>query len=358
MTGLVRRFFRLFSGRESFTKSKGHERLSLKRGINMISLLDRLYASQSNKRLFFGQGWGDLPLLKDRLAAGFRIPRAQDLTVVWGPERMEKGARIRQGSFVSPFDAPGFPCESRTGHVELVLPQAATAETPVCLHFAATGDEGFARRRIVLALPLVKHGIGSLILENPFYGKRRPRDQHGKMLNRFVDLYLMGGATVQEGRSLMQWLRREGYGRLGVCGISMGGHMAAQVGALYGDSAAIVACITPHSAGAVFTQGILRHYIAWDVLERELAGSGRALDLMRRFLDLTDIRHYPVPVNPRACMLVAAAKDAYIPPESAMIVHRHWPGSGMRWLEGGHVGAFVFHRKAFLEAIVNAFNQL
>ena len=62
---------------------------------NMTSLLDRLYAGQSNKRLFFRQGWGDLPLLKDRLAAGFRVPPTQDLTIVWGHERMEKGAHIR-----------------------------------------------------------------------------------------------------------------------------------------------------------------------------------------------------------------------------------------------------------------------
>jgi pimeloyl-ACP methyl ester carboxylesterase len=324
----------------------------------MTSLLDRLYAGQSNKRLFFKQGWGDLPLLKNLLAAGFRIPPAQDLTIVWGHERREKGARIRQGSYMSPFDAPGFPLESRTGYIELVLPQAPTVETPVCLHFAATGDEGFARRRIVLALPLARHGIGSLILENPFYGKRRPPGQHGKMLNRLVDLYLMGAATVQEGRSLMQWLRGEGYGRLGVCGISMGGHMAAQVGTLSPEPAAIVACITPHSASAVFTEGILKDYLAWDVLDRELDGSGRAFDLMRDFLNLTDIRHYPTPVTPRACFLVAAAKDAYIPPESAMILHRHWPGSNMRWLKGGHVGAFVFHRRDFLEAIVKAFEQL
>ncbi|MBA4397300.1 MAG: hypothetical protein C0394_07955 [Syntrophus sp. (in: bacteria)] len=324
----------------------------------MTSILDRLYARQSNKRLFFRQGWGDIPLLKDLLASGFRIPSVQDLTILWGHERMEKGARIRQGSYVSPFDAHGFPKESRTGHVELVLPHGATSKTPICLHFAATGDEGFARRRIVLALPLVKQGIGSLILENPFYGKRRPPGQHGKMLNRFADLYLMGAATVQEGRALIQWLRGEGYGRLGVCGISMGGHMAAQVGALSSDPTAIVACITPHSAGAVFTQGILKKYLAWDVLERELDGSDSAFDFMSNFLNLTDIRHYPAPVRPRACFLVAAAKDAYIPPESAMTLHRHWRGSNMRWLDSGHVGAFLFHRRAFLEAIVKAFAQL
>jgi pimeloyl-ACP methyl ester carboxylesterase len=138
----------------------------------------------------------------------------------------------------------------------------------------------------------------------------------------------------------------------------MGGHMAAQVGALSAEPAAIVACITPHSAGAVFTEGVLKKYLAWDVLERELDGSGSAFDLMRDFLDLTDIRHYPIPANPRACFLVAAAKDAYIPPESAMILHRCWPGSTMRWLKGGHVGAFLFHRGAFVEAIVKAFGKL
>jgi esterase/lipase len=178
------------------------------------------------------------------------------------------------------------------------------------------------------------------------------------MLNRFADLNLMGAATLQEGRSLLQWLHRQGYGRLGVCGISMGGQMAAQVGALYEYPAAIAACITPHSAVAVFTEGILKNYLAWDVLDRELDGSGRAFDLMRDFLNLTDIRHYPVPVNPRACFLVAAAKDAYIPPESAMIVHRHWPGSTMEWLGSGHVGAFLFHHRKFLDAVIKAFGQL
>ena len=321
-------------------------------------MLDRLYAGQSNKRLFFRQGWGDLPLLKNLLAAGFCIPSVQDVTIVWGQEGREKGARIRQGTYVSPFEAPGFPQESRMGYLELVLPQAKMQNIPVCLHFAATGDEGFARRRIALALPLARQGIGSLILENPFYGKRRPPGQHGKMLNRFVDLYLMGAATVREGRSLMQWLRLEGYDRLGVCGISMGGHMAAQVGALSPEPTAIAACITPHSASAVFTEGILKDYLAWDVLNRELNGAGRAFDLMRDFLNLTDIRHYPIPANPRACFLVAAANDAYIPPESAMILHRHWRGSTMRWLKGGHVGAFLFHRRDFLAAIVKAFGQL
>jgi hypothetical protein len=347
-----------FSFLKELKKRRSRAVCSGEEGNAMTSLLDRLYASQSNKRLFFRNGWGDLALIRDRLAAGFRIPPLQELTIIWGREWKEKGVLIRQGSFASPYDASGFPLESRTGYVEWVLPEAATQNTPVLLHFAATGDEGFLRRRITLAIPLVRSGMGSLILENPYYGKRRPPGQHGKMLNRFVDLYLMGAATVQEGRSLVQWLWEQGYRRLGVCGISMGGHMAAQVGALSGLPLAISACITPHSASAVFTQGILKEYLAWDVLERELDGPGRAIDFMRDFLDLTDIRRYPVPLNTRACHLIAAAQDAYIPPESAMILHRHWRGSSMRWLKGGHVGAFLFHRRSFLETMVRAFEQI
>jgi pimeloyl-ACP methyl ester carboxylesterase len=178
------------------------------------------------------------------------------------------------------------------------------------------------------------------------------------MLNRFSDLWTMGRATVAEGQSLMLWLREAGFNRLGVCGISMGGHMAARIGALSQEPVAIAACVAPHSAAAVFTEGILKNYLAWDILNRRLDGSGSAVDFMRNILSLTDIRNYPLPARPDAAFLVAASKDAYIPPESVSILHRHWPGSNLRWLDTGHVGAFLFHRRDFLEAAIQAFSRL
>lgn len=37
------------------------------------------------------------------------------------------------------------------------------------------------------------------------------------------DLLLLGRATIEETRSLLHWLdKEEGYGKLGVCGLSMG----------------------------------------------------------------------------------------------------------------------------------------
>jgi len=324
----------------------------------MTSLLDRLYASQSNRLLFFKDGWGDLPRLRELHRAGLHPGPPRPVEVRW-EETMENGtALLRRGAFPSPYTDLPLPAESRTSFFELVLPPKASRETQICMHFAATGDEGFARRRRALALPLLREGIGSLILENPYYGRRRPPGQHKKMLNRFSDLWAMGGAAVQEGRSLMQWLRREGYKRLGVCGISMGGSMAARVAVLEETPVAMIGCVTAHSASAVFTEGILKNYLAWEVLNRELDGDGPAIALMRELLDLTDLRRFPPPRRPEAAFLVAASRDAYIPPSSAAMLHAHWPGSTMRWLCTGHVGAFLFHRSDFLAAIRDAFARL
>jgi hypothetical protein len=46
----------------------------------------------------------------------------------------------------------------------------------LALHLAGTGDHGFSRR-LVTALPLVSEGIAALILESPYYGRRRPIHQ-------------------------------------------------------------------------------------------------------------------------------------------------------------------------------------
>jgi len=324
----------------------------------MTSLLDRLYARISNRRLFFRDGWGDLSPLRAVQARGFDPGPTGKIEIEWDREEHADGLILKQGQFPSPYDGPGLPEESRTAYVEWVMPKRASGGTPVCLHFAATGDEGFARRRAAFAEPLARAGIGSLILENPFYGKRRPAGQHSKMLRRFSDLWTMGVATIQEGRSLSQWLYERGYATQASCGISMGGHMAAKVGVLSDVPMAIACFVTPHSAAAVFTEGLLKDYCAWHTLGRELNGAGNAFELMRELLHLTDIRLLSLPEKPQGIFMLGAKKDAYVPPGSVRLLHEHWPGSTLRWIDSGHVGAFLFHRRPFLNAIMEAIHAL
>ena len=41
-----------------------------------------------------------------------------------------------------------------------------------------------------------------------------------------TDLFVMGGALVLECIVLLNWLQREGFGPLGITGISLGGHVS------------------------------------------------------------------------------------------------------------------------------------
>lgn len=58
---------------------------------------------------------------------------------------------------------------------------------------------------------------------SPFYGQRRPLLQRGAKLLCVSDLLLLGRVTIEESRSLLYWLEsEEGFGKTGVCGLSMG----------------------------------------------------------------------------------------------------------------------------------------
>jgi len=324
----------------------------------MTSVLDNLYARYSNRLLFFKDGWGDLPRLREIMRKGDNPGATRPIEVVWGETRETKDTVSRQGEFLSPYREMPLPRESEQAFFELVMPRKATPATPVCIHLAATGDEGFSRRRQFFALPLLKYGIGSLILENPYYGKRRPAGQQKKMLNLFSDLAAMGGAAAEEGRSLLLWLKEQGYEKTGICGVSMGGSIAARVAALEESPVAMIGCLAAHSASVVFTEGLLSRYLAWDVLDSQLEKGENALAFMREFLDITNLTRLPAPRKPRASFLVAAKNDGYVLPPSAALLHTHWSGSTMHWLRTGHVGAFLFHRRHFLAAIRNAFARL
>lgn len=40
------------------------------------------------------------------------------------------------------------------------------------------------------------------------------------------DLFVMGGALILESLVLLHWLEKQGYGPLGMSGVSMGGHVS------------------------------------------------------------------------------------------------------------------------------------
>ena len=87
------------------------------------------------------------------------------------------------------------------------------------------------------ALPLLKkEGLGAVILENPYYGSRKPQEQTLSQLLHVSDLFVMGLTLILETLVLRDWLEGErGLGPVGVTGSSMGGHVCMGEGEIAGS---------------------------------------------------------------------------------------------------------------------------
>lgn len=77
-------------------------------------------------------------------------------------------------------------------------------------------------------------------------------------------------------------------------------------------------------------------------------GRQQALLFMRGIMDeFTHIANYSVPVDCSSVIIVTARDDAYVPRDGTVDLTRLWPGSEIRFLPTGHIGAYVLHHQIF-----------
>nr|XP_043618676.1 protein ABHD18 [Erigeron canadensis] len=335
-------------------------------------VLDHVYGACMHRTKlstpFFSRGWGGtkLDLLEKMIKQIFPVVEGPRLIKpMWRTVWETKSACLKEGVFRTPCDEQlinALPPESHTARVAFLAPKFVPPHKMACVvHLAGTGDHSF-ERRLRLGGPLLKENIATMVLESPFYGQRRPSLQSGSKLLCVSDLLLLGRATIEEARSLLHWLDSEaGYGKMGVCGLSMGGVHAAMVGSLHPTPIATFPFLSPHSAVVAFCEGVLKHATAWDALREDLSAAmtlDEVQERMRHVLSLTDVTRFPTPKNPNAVILVAATDDGYIPKHSVLEVQRAWPGSEVRWVTGGHVSSFILHNGEFRRAIRDGLNRL
>ncbi|XP_051506524.1 protein ABHD18-like [Myxocyprinus asiaticus] len=455
-----------------------------------VSRLDVLYRRLLLTKLFI-QGWGkpeDLKrIFKFRKIIGNR-ERCKNLVPVDYPIFIDKvedhtDCKIHNGHFISPLEhfVPGIlPTESIKARFQFIVPKKWKRHRPVCIHLAGTGDHFFWRRRTLMARPMVKEsGMASLLLENPYYGYRKPKDQLRSSLNNVSDLFVMGGALILESAVLLHWLEREGFWPLGMTGISMGGHMASLAVTNWPKPIPLIPCLSWTTASSVFTTGVLSRAVNWRELEKQYAahtvyeeeiinmleycgtdsfrmgqefvknapgsfdrltdlylthdllnlrspereqmglrssascsqlgggghtsdsallmgrrerdgldqmlsavsssgahldmlhaknityGSGQQQPLQRESLcfmkgvmdECTHIANFSVPVDPSLIIIVQAKEDAYIPRTGVRSLQEIWPGCEVRYLNGGHISAYLFKQGLFRQAIYDAYDR-
>ncbi|XDA85192.1 hypothetical protein R6Z07F_014969 [Ovis aries] len=457
------------------------QQASAKRPLNVclllmgVSKLDILYRRLLLTKLFI-RGWGrpeDLKrLFEFRKIIGNR-ERCQNLVSSDYPVYIDKieeqsDCKILDGHFVSPmahYVPDIMPIESVIARFQFIVPKEWNSKyRPVCIHLAGTGDHHYWRRRTLMARPMIKEARMASLLRSS--------------LKNVSDLFVMGGALVLESAALLHWLEREGYGPLGMTGISMGGHMASLAVSNWPKPMPLIPCLSWSTASGVFTTGVLSKSINWRELEKqyytqtvyeeeiihmlEYCGTDSfkmGQEFVKRFpssadkltnlnlvsrtlnLDMTDqavspkpvechkssrtsisatseglllqdtskmdcfnqtlstnkssytscrpqschllskeqrrnnlqkeslifmkgvmdecthVANFSVPVDPSLIIVVQAKEDAYIPRTGVRSLQEIWPGCEIRYLEGGHISAYLFKQGLFRRAIYDAFER-
>ena len=296
------------------------------------------------------------------------------------------------GQFPTPtlqhLDPEVVPPEVRTAHFQAVLPRAALSRAdpvrPLVLQFAGTGDHFYWRRRGLMALPMVKErGISSILIENPYYGLRRPRKQLRSSLFHVSDLFVMGAALIMEAQVLLGWARAQGCAPLVCHGISMGGHMAGLAAAACPEPVGLVPCLAATSGSVTFCEGVMSGAINWRQLERQLAADPRyiaevwplvrspeqypdpgpaipAAHYMRCLMDeCTHIANYSAPVDTALVELVTAQYDAYQPSGGPVTpLAALYPGCGATTIPEGHIRSYLLYQSVFRQAIYRVIDRM
>jgi hypothetical protein len=143
---------------------------------------------------------------------------------------------------------------------------------------------------------------------------------------------------------------------VGVTGFSLGGQMAAMVGASLPFPAAIVPIAATCSPDSVLRTGVLRNIAHWAALaagEDAEAARESLLAHLSRF----SVTTLPAPLCPDAAIVVGTADDGVVPPSEMERIAQHW-GCELRWLRAGHISAVLRHQSTMREAIEDAFERL
>lgn len=322
--------------------------------------IDRAIAFITGIPKMYYDGWGDPELLESLVEYARRLGPIGDIEVKWtGGKRRLDGTHLLEGWFTTPARRLPLPPETRAAYFQMLLPREPFVgpRPRMCVHLAGTGDATFAGRRL-LARPLLEQDIGAIILQNPFYGPRRPHWQKGTRLRRMTDQVMMNLATVEETRALLKWLRNDGYERVGVTGYSMGGFMAGFAAQTVPFAIAAVPCAAGDTAVAPLIESPLRNICDWETLAEEAGSADHAEMLMRETLSSLALSEHGTPVAPEAAIIIGARNDEFVPPSEPMELHEHWNGSELRWINGGHTTGWLFNPGPIRQAIVDAFDRL
>ncbi|KAM8908710.1 protein ABHD18 isoform 3-T4 [Spinachia spinachia] len=83
-----------------------------------------------------------------------------------------------------------------------------------------------------------------------------------------------------------------------------------------------------------------------------------SISFMKAVMDeCTHMANFSVPVDTSLIIGVQAKEDAYIPRTGVLSLQEIWPGCEVRYLNGGHISAYLFKQNVFRRAIYDTFDR-
>lgn len=296
----------------------------------------------------FVSGWGDRALLARFDPAWIADRDHRSCALQWSSRSTGPFGDVQDGFFESPCD--DLPRAARLAWVRAVT---APGNRAACVVLAGSRDEGPAMREDVFG-PLVARGIDLLILENPYYGLRRPEGASSASVPTVADQIQMNVASLLEALALLEWARAR-YERIGVAGYSMGGHMAALGGVLFGRPLAIGAFAAGACPAPIYTSGLLSRSVAFERLGPDAEGERTKL---RELFERADLTRLPPPAAPRAAAIVAMEFDGYVARHQTERLRAHWRGARVRFEPAGHISGILLRRSILRDELELAFAAL
>lgn len=305
--------------------------------------MDRVQVWTLKRRFCFLDGWGDLSVV-DSIAADLCDPVPVDaLELSWSPPTHVLGADLRIGTFASPME--GLPDKVAAGRVWWLHPADQEVRGAV-VAFASWGDEGPTLRGRILG-PLVREGVSILILENPYYGVRRPDGQRAQGLRTVEDFIRMQGAAFREGRALMRWAQRAIDAPVCIFGFSMGGHIGGAISSSLRSPVPTVLVAPPLCPSEPMSEGPISLCVDWDRLGGQCP---EVVSRWREVMDRFDLRALPAPRQPDLVRLIGCGADGLVPSAHTQGLSDAW-SLPVDWHPIGHVGIALTKGKALRRAV-------
>lgn len=319
--------------------------------------MDRALGRLASRTRLFPDGWGEPRVLQGLTKAS--LPASPDLPVVhWTGEASVKTGKVFDGWFESPAAVGPLPPAAHKAFFQLSLPRGENERPPLVLLLPALGDLDLGWRAAMIS-SLAAEGIGSLVLEQAFVGRRRGSGDKGALPRSVAEFLLQARSTVVESCALLEWALARGHGKAAVAGIGVGATLAATVGAACTVELGIVPLGPAEGLGPLLLDGVLARGIDFQGLGGTAPDA--AVSARHRLMALaegTSLLSAAPPPKIRRAIFLAARQDGLVPPGATLKLLRHWTGAELRSLAGGHVSSALTGRGAHVKALLEALSRI